>query len=1163
MPQEMSPKKPTTQSNEFLDTSLHPAPTDKKAHTFSYHCTKCSFSHKSAVALHVHYQKKHPDEAITINKLKQSGLAATASQISPATAKPDTPKDVSESLVKVTENLTPRKSGCDLSTGRKDTSSQTRQRVLMSLMKLKGTLVACKRPGSSTSKELRLEDKREKETNNSEHELAEITNDSVPNSPVEIFSCQVCPYSSANVTNVVTHYNTEHTMLGLTTAEEVVWYNTKIQKKEPEAGALAHSNIEECQTNPTAISKNEEAFSLYDCPENLFYCQKCNFANVSLKGVINHQSVAHKVKTSRRECIIAYTVEIRDEIKKLKSLTKDSPLPSYLPPPLINLGDETKLFCHICNFRSISMSNVLRHYYSRHPNHLANTNQVIEYTASIIQQPPTKQKNYAVEKKQRKQVKKHKLFQQDLPSKLTAVEQAKTFECYRCKLKFQGLPNLRKHMWTDHHSNRPNIELLGLCFRKGLLEPGYYCNKCGFSHTRAEVVLEHFKKQHPKAAMTLQFVTTKLYIGRELLPNKSEKKRTKNVTVADDYKTANLGNLSPEAGKYSCRYCSFNGDSLSSITHHFCTVRPKTPENPVPNVSPSKESVTNLHIANDHQDTTELGFESYQVPIEFGSPSESSEEGMKNVKCLYCPAKFASQRGLNTHCGLLHQEIAVLTQIKVYVCSHCTYVNATSQGILTHCQMKHPDSESWCENVYLNEVHVRGWEGDGKPLRGYMCKQCPRIFVSQERMIRHSTFECSKRKGLQKVLSGKKVNLSSLSKASLLCRKKYEKYRCKHCNVTFNTKFALSNHLQIEHKEECLYQCALCAFSYSEKKKLGSHYSTSHGQEAFVKYFQTMYQQDTESAPNSSDRPSFQQLAEPYSLSAMADDCKPLVFMCPRCPYINTSCHGTLTHCQMKHPKLVVRADKLSTQHVLRSSMFKCQNVSRSTGQGYMCYICPLIFKSHLHLKKHHQNDHSSHQDNISNIADAQDLGQGCASKSNVVEEHLRNHPVALGAGPVKERHFKCRLCTYKGLQRQNLQHHYRKVHKLNTASAYKLMDKYNVRQRNFQDLGDEDGAFKCKLCPNIAFTLPLFLINHYSTFHKSNRETDFRIVSHMTDRNTGVYNCGHCKKRINGIKNLSLHLDRHRAWKMKTMPAVDRTSLPQVTCSEVSSLCTSCYLYG
>lgn len=1053
-------------------------PTSKRADVALYHCINCKFSHKSVVVMHVHYQKSHPDEAVTIDKIKQLACVTshTTSQLTP---------DKSPNSMTVIENSTIQKNISDSSKKTKDKAELSQQKKnSLSLRTRKRTSEASETHSESpkTEKVETVEDS-SKETQPPTKRNREMSTelDSLSCSSPKLFYCQFCSYSSTNIKSVVGHHNAKHSMHALTCIEDILCYSAEVQKEKlkKEAEASGRTTPSDAQT-----SKQVKV-----CSEKELQHEE-------------HETADQKFNRS-------FLRKTGNKKKKAKKLGKVSASPSMRASQT-----QWSLHCHVCSYST------------------------------------------------------------------------------------QYVYLLKRHILKFHKANYSVTDVLRACFEQGNLQTGYYCHLCVFSHGTAEAVYEHYKEQHPGCRSSLDYVTTRLYVGPEtspLSPAKMKELQMKHTDCVSDTDDTDGSLPSQKCGQneakmYSCRACSFKGSSMSSITRHYRAVHPWSvkEDGSVLDVIISKK-----RAQRQMEDPTELpvSFDTYQVPLQFdNSPGSSRETTVLSMmfKCPHCPAKFNTQRGINTHCGMKHKPVTenldeqkegqIQTRLHVFKCSHCTYVNTNYQGVLTHCQMKHPALVSRADSLHVDEAHVHNrddcWKkkGTGLRLRGYMCKACPQIYDTLEKMNEHcekdhdnnvakavpNTLEPSpKPSAVSKKIQSKTASITgSVSKASFLSKKIYAVVRCQYCSYNCSTKIALNRHLQVCHKnasaskaEEGLYNCVLCSNSYFRKHRLGNHYAKKHGKEGFLKYFAPLYKPiHKRPAPKSPQPEETSEACEPSTVEE-----KKIVYRCPSCPYVNTSYHGILTHCQMRHPVLVARADELQRDEILVTKMVGCKIGKRSNERGYLCKNCPQMFVSLKKLKIHSERVHDQ--------ADATASEHSAEIVTEKQPDHGSRGSLETCQSDTlsvwnKESLYKCHICTYTGLHRRYLYSHFKKSHKLDGFTIHKLLQKYNKRN-TISKLPEAEieksEPVKCKMCPDLMFDSTQLLIAHYSTFHSSDFVLDFIVLSQRSKRSTGLYKCALCNKQMNGIRKLCHHLDRHREKEQKKESAAE-TKAPLVVTPEAKS---------
>ncbi|XP_029018882.1 zinc finger protein 462-like [Betta splendens] len=1128
-----------------------------------YFCNKCNFSHKSVVVIRVHYQKSHPDEPVSIDKIKRSVVAS-----------PMTPEKSPNHATEV-QTCTPQK----------NTSES------LSSMNLAHTSEAS--PNYLKSPKLKevdsAEDRRKARNSLSNYEpvfFAEIESSSN-----RVFYCRFCSYFSTNVRSVLGHHNAKHTEKGVTTINEVVSYSASMEKKKLQSQAkVPGDTLSSDSETPNQIDvKKTPQFEGYDsgdasveesnafeCPEKLFYCQKCNYANPSLKGVVNHQIKLHRYLHSNKDCVLRHTALICEEIEKTKSATTELSCASRLPLPYLNEGDENALFCHFCNYRHSSMEQVVKHYFSRHRGSGITQERIRLHTSLILEktQGLHQKMDNDLESSGEKTIQKEKSKKLAKGfSNLASVSQTpRVLKCNRCSYITPHLFVLRRHIWKIHRSNRTGPDLLRMCFRQGNIQSGYHCDLCVFSQKNAEALYEHYQEQHPERKQSLEYISTRLYVGPDARPLKNKKCKVKHTEGSLPSQTS----VENEAKAYSCKACSFRGSSVSDITCHYRAVHPWSvkEDGSDPGVKINKKRCANGQLK--EQNEILESFDTYQIPLEFDNSSYEARESDDVFSCSFCPAVFSTKHSLSTHCGMKHQghprphqekQVQIPTRVHVFKCPHCVYINSNYQGVITHCQMKHPALEVKADSFHLDKFLDDGLDQsspvDGSKYRGYMCVACQQLCPTMEKLNKHS-------KNCHKMVNGpkqapeasparsmkqSKANSSqeSISKTSFLRKKIYATIRCPHCSYSCTTKIGLNRHLLIRHGDSSVsmfrnftYKCVLCFKLYCRKKRLGNHYIKKHGKDAYLKYYDKVLKSvPHKSLPASEDlSPELLESPSKQHKPSMKTGKKIIVYTCPGCPYVNASFHGTLTHCQMKHPDLVVRADELQTDEIFVNNMVMCTIGKGYNERGYMCNKCPQIHASLVKLRIHIGCDHRDEaeeqpdQSLMDPVLD-NDFAETTQVKSRQQvdsPEMRRSNALRL---QTKGLLYKCHMCMYAGSCRKYLYCHYKNTHKLDGPNMFKMLERYNIRKRKRSKLtacsAEESAQSKCKKCFNLTFSSPQQLISHYNTYHC---KMDFTVLAKISKRSTGSYKCCQCKKVVHGIKNLQCHLDRHRARRMKAKAA-------------------------
>ncbi|CAJ1069194.1 zinc finger protein 462-like isoform X2 [Xyrichtys novacula] len=1179
----------STASKDAQKTPLSQPPTSMEADVAMYHCKNCTFAHKSVIVMHVHYQRSHPDEAVSIDTLKQSahGASLTKSQ----TTSDKSPNHENVKSLPTEGNLDSQKSGI------KDGPSKKRIKLI-----LRNPMHIPKVVNSYLESHTAMTVEHEEDRSKRKKSPVDILSSSPPN---KLFHCPRCSYSSTNITNVVGHHNTKHYGHEPTDTEEVASYSVEMEQRksqmqvgtetEPSDSSRNEYKLKEDKVKEASVKKPNP----FACPENLFYCQKCNFGSLTVKGVLNHQSKVHKLLKIDREHVIHYTALIRDQIEKSKS--SENGFTAQLPLPNISNSKNNLFFCHFCNYSAISLDRVIRHYIGRHPSNKVKREQIRLYSSRILK----KIGNSHLRKKEDKK-KKAKVHLKVSESSLRAPQIQRIIQCHKCSYKTQHVYLLKRHMWQIHKVNRTVTEVLRMCYEQGTIKAGYHCETCVFSHETAEAVFDHCKKEHPKPH-TLEYVVTRLHVGPTSTKNKRKKLQIKKADCPSEGNgmVEGLSSQSPghsDTKMHSCKACSFKSDSLINLTHHYRAVHPWSvkEDGSVLDVMHSRKSSVSSQF--EDQSNKHVTLHSYQEPLEFEDFSDSPEKvtkSSKKTKCHHCNARFPDQHNLHIHLRLEHPDHAQMsvsepekkqTQscVHVFKCLYCTYVNTNHHGVLTHCQMRHPNLRSEAGSLYIDGDHLSNMKGclkkTGQGLRvsGYMCNTCPQMCATLEKLNKHHSKNHDETKstpppelstGPQKTQVKIRSNHGFISKASVLRKKMYTLVKCPHCNYKATTKIGLHRHILLYHSQatgagsvDPVYKCVLCSSSYSRKKHLGSHYKTKHGKESYRKYFLPLKElAEKKPWPSSQDvllSQYYGNSSEESVSNPETGENKMLVLLCPCCPYVNATHHGVLTHCQMMHPDFVARADELKAVEILPTNVVGFSKGGR-VARGFRCKKCSQIYASVKKLKTHWERDHNRTAERATelSIKDTEEKQQDHEFQHSVLEAFaLKNDPPA-DSGPGtdlthqmetpmmdqqtttpeknKEWLYECHICTYKAFFRRYLQSHYRKFHKMDVLTTFNILEKYNKRKTISPQSGGSE-AVKCKMCPDLMFDSPELLLDHFRIAHNSNQVLDFIILSRRSKRTTGLYKCIHCSKQLNGIRKMVHHLDRHRDNEIAKRKAMD-----------------------
>lgn len=1188
---EISPERASAASRETTRTSSPQLPTSTGADVALYQCNRCEFKHKSVVVMHVHYQKSHPDEVVSIDTIKQSSRVSSLTHSQKAS---------DMCIDSVIEKSLPIDS--DSNSHKSKSSKKSKKRIKLVLRNpAHNPEIFQRRAESPTAVTADTEeDSGTRKTTLTKQNQETSSSEALSNSlPKNLFYCKVCSYSSTNMASVVGHHNKKHYEYERTDPEEIALFSAKVQMKKLKNSVRSSSTSSDSraskQDDVRSVNKSKQQKELnpYASPENLFYCQKCNFANLTVKGVLNHQAKIHSNLKLERDCILKHTSLVCDQILKSKSKDKDST--SQLPLPIMSEVIVNPLFCNLCNFRNTSMEGVLKHYCTRHPTIRIKSQQIRSYSLKICEKIAESQletpANQGVKQPSLEEKGSKKQISRVPDPPVMAFQSQRTLKCHKCLYKTQHVYLLKRHEWQIHKIHRTVTEVLRLCYREGSVPAGYHCEMCVFSHKTAEAVFDHYRERHPKQP-SLEYIITRLYVGPDSI--KIKKKKMQKDSLADvDVSDDSLPSQSSEQNDtktYSCKACSFKSDSVVNMSHHYRAIHPWSvkEDGSVLDVNHSRKPGASRQF--EDQSDVFPPFEAYQEPLEFENSLETADKetkSSKKFKCQLCSWKFNTQHHLSAHLSQIHDvnERRIQKSVHVFKCPHCTYVNTNHHGVLTHCQMMHPGLESSPNSLLMDRDHLNNMKsclkkrGHALRLSGYMCETCPLIYATLGKLHKHcrknhnEAFKNSvpavpKPSSIPKNTQVKiRSNHGFVSKSSLLRSTKYAKIRCQKCAYKSTTKIGMSRHMLLFHSDTSVakdvdppFKCALCSNSYYRKKRLGNHYITKHGKESFTKFFLPLKKQ-LEKKPWSTHQDILSAQHGGNSLGGSISNTttgqnKVMVFTCPYCSYVNATFHGVLTHCQMRHPDFTARADQLKSVEILKTDMIGGSKGNNLVARGFRCKKCPQIHASMKKLKTHIERSHSQSEATTSKLIikiKTTKKQPDHEFQHSVLEAFALKNDISAEGAPrtdpshqletphvnqtnimvrKKEPLYECQICSYTAFFRRYLQSHYRKYHKIDVVTTFKMLQKYNKRKPSkdsISEVAQSEESVKCKLCPDSMFTSSELLLDHFRTTHNSDQILDFTILSRGSKRTTGLYKCSHCNKQLNGIRKMCYHLDRHR----------------------------------
>uniref|UniRef100_A0A087XQ85 C2H2-type domain-containing protein n=1 Tax=Poecilia formosa TaxID=48698 RepID=A0A087XQ85_POEFO len=801
-----------------------------------------------------------------------------------------------------------------------------------------------------------------------------------------LYKCIKCQFEHKSAVAMQVHYQKKHPEKSVSLDEIKQLARAMTPEKKSLQKEKSTVQIKEKATTPEVPKGSPDHLRIEN---DMHYCQFCSYASPQIRSVIGHHNAKHAAHMPlSKEDIIQYSAEVIENkspitFKTTSHIKNGNEPKTQIRKTEVSVHVDQLYFCHLCNLGNPSTQGIIAHQNKVHQYKHSSRKSILKYSALV-----------------REKIEENGSYSSKLPLPIiTEEDKAETHRklpCKYCTFTTQYVFLLMSHMRKIHFSKLSVAAVLRLCFRKGALESGYHCEWCVFSHKKAEVVHKHYQDRHPGCKqMSLGTVKARLFVGIKELHSKGQ---TSQSSQKDQDRL------------YHCTLCTFKSNAQRYLTRHCNKFHPSLVKD-----SPSDKGKREKSELDDLSKMPGL-FESFQVPLEDTDEETSSADV---IKCPSCPATFHNRHGLSVHTGIKHlngrnvkkQPEQIEGHVHVYKCPYCNYFNTSHQGVLTHCQMRHPTSTSRADGLYLDTARLSDCDDFTKgnsfdevsKFSGYMCKTCPQICETLDKLKRHREKDHNETtSGVTKPASSTpklslKINLAkpnrtlkSVSKASLLTKKVYIKIKCPQCPYVCSTHIGLNSHMLKQHNnaapEDGIHKCMLCSQTYPFKRRLAKHYARTHGKGAFQKYFIPLYKP-------------FQKKKELSSQQQQSNSEKRLVYKCPTCPYVNTSYHGTLTHCQMKHPSFTVRADELETgkgsyktekQDNKDEAEEKSAQLQREDGKAaplkivlkkfssYKCEKCPnSMFDSSQLLIEHYNNFH-----HLSNKSDFTVVSFGVRKKS-------------------------------------------------------------------------------------------------------------------------------------------------------------------------------------
>ncbi|CAM4663705.1 unnamed protein product [Leuciscus chuanchicus] len=791
-----------------------------------YMCRFCSYTSPNVRSLMPHYQRMHPSVKIN-NAMIFSSYMVDQPQ-----------KSASESqTLREILNSGP-KSLSSTSSGSRSSSSPALKSI-------------CKTPEANTE--------------------AEVIREGLGGNVV-VYDCDVCSFSSPNMHSVLVHYQKKH-------PEQKASY-FRIQKTMRVISVDRAQLSSNSTYSLTSTPKSSNAILPVALDEDVYYCKHCVYNNRSVVGVLVHYQKRHpEIKVTAKYIKQAPPtpglLKLMDELqiappKQFLKQFNNNGIEGSGNSNTKGASDkgepEMLFFCQHCDYGNRTVKGVLIHYQKKHRDVKANADLVRRHTAVVRSQRERAQMIHAGSSTSTATV----------ATEADKSRSLRSLKCRHCVYTSPYVYALKKHLKKDHPTVKATaMTILHWAYQDGVLEAGYHCEWCIYSHAEPSGLLMHYQRRHPEHNVDYTYMASKLWAG-------------------PDTSTSRQGGNS-ETKHYQCRDCAFEACSIWDITNHYQVVHPwaiKGDESVLIDIIKGNQAPDKL-LAKGHVSTSSP-FNTHQqeeTVVEVIRPTHERQSNLSlsatssisnnPYQCTVCLSEYNSLHGLLTHYGKKHPGMKVkaadfaqeadINPSSVYKCRHCPYVNSRIHGVLTHYQKRHPSikvtAEDFADDVeHVHELTSEGDERSKTQRQGYgayRCKMCPYTHGTLEKLKIHyekyhnqpaadmfkgtatqsparrddSVAECSSNRVTEvSEMCDFDITLSEVAKSD-----NNTVFNCQLCKYFCSTRKGIARHYRIKHNnvraqpegKNNVFKCALCAYTNPIRKGLAAHYQKRHDIDAY------------------------------------------------------------------------------------------------------------------------------------------------------------------------------------------------------------------------------------------------------------------------------------------------------------------------------------------
>ncbi|XP_046724222.1 zinc finger protein 462 isoform X4 [Silurus meridionalis] len=884
---------------------------------------------------------------------------------------------------------------------------------------------------------------------------------------VVVYDCDICSFASPNMHSVLVHYQKKH-------PDQKASY-FRIQKTMRVVSVDRAQSSANSTFTLSSTPKPSNVVLPLNLDDELYYCKHCVYNNRSVVGVLVHYQKRHpEIKVTAKYIKHAPPtlglMKLMDELQIappkqfLKQLSTNATEGSnhLHPKGTLDKGEgEMLFFCQHCDYGNRTVKGVLIHYQKKHRDVKANADLVRRHTAVVRSQ------------RERAQM----IQTGSSTSTATSVTDAeksralRSLKCRHCAYTSPYVYALKKHLKKDHPTVKATaMTILRWAYQDGILEAGYHCEWCIYSHAEPSGLLMHYQRRHPEHNVDYAYMASKLWAG----PDMSTAKQVGNSEIKH----------------YQCRDCAFEACSVWDITNHYQAVHPwavKDDESVLIDIIKGNHTIASdnhLSPVGKGNVSMSIPFNSHQSEesiVEIGrlapephphlSFSASSSISNNPYQCTVCLSEYNSLHGLLTHYGKKHPGMKVkaadfaqeadINPSSVYKCRHCPYVNSRIHGVLTHYQKRHPLVKVTAEDFADDVEEVKDLVPDGdersknqrQGYGAYRCKMCPYAHGTLEKLKIH--YEKYHNQSVSEIFASTQVH-SSIRKEDTIAE-------CSASSMTETSErseFDLTLSEFAKGEKHTVFRCQLCKYFCSTRKGIARHYRIKHNNVR----------------------------AQPEG--------KNNVFKCALCSYTNPIRKGLAAHYQKRHD-----IDAYYT-HCLAASKTLSEKPSKVT--------VPLASEE---IK-------SAMSEELRQAVDRRKCSL-CSfqafSRKSIISHYVKRHP---GVFPKKQSSSK-------------LGRYFTVIYPKDpeTPAITDDVELVEVKSENDGEHMENDlewQQFKCMKCPELTFDTMDLLVSHYNDYHSNELKRDFVTIQSPVEEGAELYQCAHCEIKFLTLPELSIHLTKH-----------------------------------